>query len=560
MGPNCVGAINMENGLALPFYALEEQEMTTGRISFISQSGALLHDMMALCGSEKLGLNKLVSIGNKIMLNENHFLEYLIADLNTRVIGLYLESVSDGRYLMELALSSEKPIIVLKANRSESSRQVAQFHTSSLRNDDQVIDAAILQSGMHRAQNMTHMINLFKIFHLPIPKGPNLLIISRSGGQAVVLADAVHNSGLRLAPLSSDFGDFMTGRFGQPRVIKLGNPVDVGDISDVDSWAGIIEKGLEQKEVDGILLSPHFAWIEETDAANKLLKNITCLCRTYDKPILVCSLPEDKAHVDVSAYPHLFFDESAAAGALKSSLAHSYRRTRRMAVPERIRRVSTPRKNDLVTCIMAIDETYTLLKSFGVPLVDYAFTSNVEDGLAAARAIGYPVAVKIATTGILHKTEEAGVQLNIRDEEGLKFILNESNRKEYVIQKMIPGHEFFIGAKRDRGFGPVILFGIGGVLVELLRDIAVRFIPIDETAAFEMLPEIRGSAIMDGYRGSKPLDKKAVARCLVSVSKLMTKHPEIVKLDLNPLMVLEEGKGCYVVDGKVKKYVVPKLS
>jgi len=180
MGPNCVGVINMENGLALPFYALEEEEIIKGRISFISQSGALLHDMLALCDEEKLGLNKLVSIGNKLMLNENHFLESLIADVSTGIIGLYLESIADGRHLMELASSSEKPIIALKANRSKSSGQIARFHTSSLMGDDQVLDRAISQSGMHRVENLTQMLDLFKIFHLPILKGPNLLIARAS--------------------------------------------------------------------------------------------------------------------------------------------------------------------------------------------------------------------------------------------------------------------------------------------------------------------------------------------------------------------------------------------
>ncbi|MCG6534260.1 MAG: CoA-binding protein, partial [Syntrophales bacterium LBB04] len=324
MGPNCVGVINMENGLALPFYPLEEQEMTTGRISFISQSGALFHDMLALCGEEKLGLNKLVSIGNKLMLNENDFVESLIADVNTGIIGMYLESITDGRHLMELASSSEKPIIVLKANRSESSQQTARFHTSSLTGNDQVLDRAILQSGMHRVENLTQMVDLFKIFHLPILKGPNLLIISRSGGQAVLLVDAAYRSGLTLAPLSPDFLSFMTKRFGPPRFINITNPIDVGDILDVEGWGEIIEKGLEQKQVDGIVLSPHFAWIEEGDAAHKLLKHITALCRNHDKPVIVCSLPDYKTHLDSTAYPHLFSDADAGLAALKTSLTHSY--------------------------------------------------------------------------------------------------------------------------------------------------------------------------------------------------------------------------------------------
>lgn len=555
MGPNCVGVINMENGLALPFYPLEEQEMTTGRISFISQSGALFHDMLALCGEEKLGLNKLVSIGNKLMLTENDFVESLIADVNTGIIGMYLESITDGRHLMELASSSEKPIIVLKANRSESSQQTARFHTSSLTGNDQVLDRAILQSGMHRVENMTQMVDLFKIFHLPILKGPNLLIISRSGGQAVLLVDAAYRSGLTLAPLPPDFLSFMTKRFGPPRFINITNPIDVGDILDVDGWGEIIEKGLEQERVDGIVLSPHFAWIEEGDAAHKLLKHITALCRTHDKPVIVCSLPDYKTHLDSTAYPHLFSDADAGLAALKTSLAHSYAKLMRTEASAPTRTAAKPTKRRRTRRILPVNETYILLASFGLPIADYALVSNFRDGLAAAQTMGYPVAAKIATTGILHKTEKGGVRLNIGNEVGLKRVFDEMNAEEYVIQKMIPGHEFIIGAKQDHEFGPVILFGIGGIFVELFQDIAIRFIPIDEAIALDMLTETRASAILDSYRGSKPLDKQAVARCLVSVSKLMIEHPEIVNIDLNPLMVLEKGRGCYVVDAKLEQYV-----
>ncbi len=555
MGPNCVGTINMENGLALPFYALEEQELTTGRVSFVSQSGALLHDMLALCDEEKLGLNKLVSIGNKLMLNENHFLESLIADVGTGVIGLYLESVADGRHLMELASSTEKPIVVLKANRSERSRQIARFHTSSLMGDDQVLDRAMFQSGMLRVENLTQMIDLFKIFHLPVLRGPNLLMISRSGGQAVMLVDAADRFGLSLAPLSQDFLGFIAKRFGTSRVINITNPVDVGDIYEVEAWGEIIEKGLEQDQVDGIVLSPHFAWIEEGEAAYKLMKQITTLCSSYSKPIVVCGLPDYKRHFDRTAYPHLFSDCDSCLAALKSSLMHFHNKLRRMGAPAPARTVSTTRKNNSLKRIMSADETFTLLKTFGVPLADYALVSGIEAGLAAARTIGYPVAVKNATTGIFHKTEEGGVRLGIGDEEILKSTFHEMNAEEYLIQGMVPGNEFIIGAKQDRGFGPVILFGIGGVFVELFRDFAIRFIPIDEAIALEMLAETRASAILDGYRGGKPLDRQSVAHCLVSVSRLMTEHPEIANLDLNPVMVLEKGRGCCVVDAKIEQYV-----
>jgi acetate---CoA ligase (ADP-forming) len=555
MGPNCVGAINLQNGLALPFYPLEEQKTTSGRVSFISQSGALLHDVLALCDEERLGLNKLVSIGNKLMLNENHFLESLIADASTGVIGLYLESIADGRYLMELASSSKKPIIVLKANRSESSRQIARFHTSSLMGDDQVFDRAMFQSGMHRVENLTQMIDLFKIFHLPILKGPNLLIISRSGGQAVMLVDAAHRYGLSLAPLSADFLNFMRRRFGPPRVINITNPVDVADIFDVEGWGEIVEKGLEQEQVDGVVFSPHFAWIEENDAARKAMMRIGSLSITYDKPVVVCSLPDYKTHLDRAAYPHLFSDADAALTALKTSLRHFHAELTRTKVPAPIPTVVAPSKKKLVRRVIPVDETYTLLANYGLPIANYALVSSLQDGLAAAHNIGYPVALKIATTGIVHKTEKGGVRLNIENEVGLKRTFDEMNAEEYLIQKMISGHEFIVGAKQDHEFGPVILFGMGGILVELFRDTAVRFIPIDEAIAFDMLAEIRASAILDGYRGSKPLDKQAVAKCLVSVSTLMAEHPEIIQLDLNPLMVLERGRGCYIVDAKLEQYV-----
>ncbi len=551
VGPNCVGIINAENGLALPFYSIRTSEIRLGEASIISQSGGIMHDIMTLCAAEGVGINKLVSVGNKLMTDENDFLEYFISDPSTGMIGIYLETIVHGHRLMELAASTEKPIIVLKGNTQQGGSEIARFHTSSLANDDTVVDAAFRQSGIHRARNLEEMIDLFKIFKQPLLKGPRLAMIARSGGHAVLSVDAAARYGCDLAPLSDDFFDHVS-RMKKGQIIRLTNPLDVGDIFDFHSYLSIIEKAVQEKDVDGVVFTHNYTVEDDRESTEWLIASANRLSIRYRKPVVTCMVSDKSCWFAMKelADPPIFTSADAVLGVLARSLDH-YRRKTGDSVHPRHRR-----QNDgflPVRSLMRQEEAFKLLRSYGVPVAECETVETFREGASAARRIGYPVALKMVSPAVLHKTEHGGVMLNIPDENALKNAFNSMQADEYLVQAMAgAGHEVIIGGKRGSGFGPVILFGLGGILVEVYRDVALRIAPIDEKTSEEMIREIKGAVMLAGFRGGVEADIQALSTCIASVSRLLAEHPEIVALDINPLIVFGIGEGLLAVDVKMQ--------
>ena len=289
MGPNCVGTINVENGLVLPFYPLDPREAKKGSISIISQSGGLIHDIMMACHRENLGMSKCASVGNKLMLDENDFLEYLISDPATKMIGLYLENIRDGRRLMDLASTTGKPVILLKGNRSPGSKEIARFHTSALAGDDVVVDAAMKQAGVHRVQGIKEMVECFKAFSLQAPQGPRLAVIARSGGHAVLAADSAYRYGFGLASFSDEFFAMLSDRT-RAGVIRRTNPVDLGDVFDLNVYLEIAEKSLQERGVDGVLMVHSYALDDGAVHTKQFIASCTQLSEKYGKPIVFCTI------------------------------------------------------------------------------------------------------------------------------------------------------------------------------------------------------------------------------------------------------------------------------
>ena len=323
VGPNCISIVNLENGLVLPFVPLEDREVRKGNISIVAQSGGIALDCMRLLSYENLGASKLISMGNKLDVNENDFFEFLRSDPDTRVIGFYLEDVADGGRLMRLAAQTEKPLIVLKANTNPASNHAARFHTAALAGDDEVVTAAFRQAGIHRVQNLTEMMESFKVFSLPVIKGPRLAVLGRSGGQAVLLADAVHRYGFELAKLSDDFFSHVRQHI-RAGVIRMSNPLDMGDIFNIDAYAGIVEKALAEDGVDGVVISHAYVANLEVAPSKRLLEASLDLSRRYGKPVIPCIIPDKHTWFSVKeeADAFLFEDVDTALKALSRSLWH----------------------------------------------------------------------------------------------------------------------------------------------------------------------------------------------------------------------------------------------
>ena len=556
LGPNCLGTINLENGLVLPFVPFRRGFMKKGPISLICQSGGLLHDILLLLSCDNLGVNKLISAGNKLMLDENDFLEYLISDPATSTIGLYLEDIRNGRRLTHLAASTRKPIIVLKANEGAGSSHIAQFHTASLAGDDVLADALLHQAGIHRVFSLDEMVNAMKIFSLPPIKGQKLAVIARSGGHAVTATDAVYRHGFKLAKLSQDIFD-LVGQKKRVDVIRATNPIDLGDIFDIDFHFTILEKTLQEEEVDGVLFIHSYDLESDRDATLAFIKKINILAKAQPKPVVFCMLSEKEQWFtmkDEADFP-VFSEAEHAMKALARSWDH-FRKTKNknaIRLPSRKQEMNQKVSLKEKTYFMAPDKTFKLLRQYDLPVADYKMVGNFKECREVAHLLGYPVALKTASPDTSHKTEKGGVKLNLTSDVSLKEAFNAMKTETYIVQKMAPhGYELIIGAKRDPAFGQVLIFGMGGIYAELFKDISVRMMPVNEKSALKMISEIQGFAILKGYRGKQPCDLQALARCIARLSRMLTDHPEIVNLDINPLIAYEKGKGCVIVDAKIE--------
>ena len=555
IGPNCFGAIDLSTGVVLPFFVLNPSYMKKGSASLVSQSGGIFYDTCMLASCEGVGLNKLVSIGNKLLTSEIDCLEYLAHDETTSVVGLYLENFTDGRRLMEFASRISKPIVCLKANRSPAAMEVARFHTTALAGDDEVADAALKQAGIHRVQNFREMLDAFKVFSLPLIKGNRLALITRSGGHGVLAGDAAHRHGFEAAKLSDGFFDLVKSK--KINVIRTTNPVDVGDVYSLNAYGEIIEKALKEKNVDGVAFVATFS--PETDglAMKEALRRTNTLMQRYEKPVVFCMVTnKDQWFLmkEVSDFP-TFTDVDEALKALALSREHF----------KRLGRETFGRKNMSFTRhikvlkpsgssgMMDASSSFSLLREYGIDVADYAVVKTAEEALSKAQEIGYPVVLKNASPSMLHKTEQGGVVLNIRNTRELRKSFKNMNADSCLIQEMVTtGIEVIIGGKKDLEFGPVILFGLGGIFVEVYKDTVLRVAPIDEATAEELIGEIKGSALLKGFRGLKPADFQVLVKTLVNISNLLMDHPEITNLDINPLLVLEKGKGCVAVDVKIQ--------
>jgi len=558
VGPNCIGIVNLENGLVLPFVSMNPGMMRKGPVSLVSQSGGIVFGGIKLFSCENIGVNKLFSIGNSINLNENDYLEYLIQDQETRAICLYLESIADGRQLMRLAAATDKPIVMLKSNTNPASNEIANFHTSALAGNDRVCDCALSQAGIHRVHSLGEMTDLLKVFQLPLMVGNNLAVIGRSGGQIVMAADAANLNKFHLARFSDTLLQEI-GKRTRAQVIQMTNPLDMGDIFDLAFYAEVVKAVLAEPGIDGVLMQHLHSQGIETEVTLELIQNIEKLSQQYQKPVVFCIMAERDELLTLKAateFP-LFLEPACALHALAASRRQAQHRSQ-MPLP-----ISNPARQFSGPIQLAgIEDTFGRLASAGFKIADYAIANSREEVLQTAERLGYPVALKIESSEVVHKTEAGGVKINIKDHDELEVIVDEmqgcfvplfaENKAALMVQKMAPsGIEVILGAKYDPEFGPIILFGLGGIYVELFQDVVMRVAPISEIEAAEMIEEIQGHALLAGFRGQSPADVESLKQLLVAFSQILLASPEIENLEINPLIVLDAGAGCVIVDARM---------
>jgi len=571
VGPNCLGVINTSPGIS--FNATFAVGMPrTGSIALVSQSGAIGVVALEYAQKESIGLSKFVSVGNKADVTENDLLAELQDDAETDVILLYLEDIANPKEFIELAreITERKPVLVMKSGRTIEGARAASSHTGALAGSDEVYDSLFAQCGVLRVERLEELFNYATAFATqPFPKTNRVAIVTNAGGPGILATDTCIRYGLQMAQLEETTVQNL--RKGLPLAASVTNPVDIIGDAGRERYELALTNVLNDKYVDGLIV---IALSTAMVAPREIAHAIAEVSSKYKKPVVVyCAGPADISPalkiLDENSIPHYKFPEVAAkAMASMASYAQWLARPRtevqvfedvsKEKVREFLATAKTEKRNFLPE-----PEAHQVLKAYGFPVLDFRLAKDQQECIKYAKEIGYPVVLKIVSPDVLHKVDVGGVKLNIENEvelgkaymdilDGIKLAKPEANIWGILVQKMAKGgKETIIGVNRDPNFGALLMFGLGGVYVEALKDVTFRIAPIRDLSAQNMIKEIRGYKILEGYRGEPPSDTAAIAGCLGRLSQLVTDFEEIEELDINPLLVFEKGKGAKVADARI---------
>lgn len=557
VGPNCVGLISPPSGLGAVFAPVKDV-WSPGGVSIAAQSGGVGFSYLYGLLSDNLGLARFASVGNKLDLDETDWIEFFGSDPETEVIALYLESISRGRTFFEALRSCPKPVVIQKTNRTTFGSKAAFSHTAAMAADDRIVDAAIRQAGGIRVASIREVIDGIKAMMLPPVRGNRLAVISRSGGHAVIAADFAADAGFELPPFSDDFLAGI-GRSYVNEVIQKGNPLDLGDLFDFDAYASILEGALALPEIDAVIMVQEYFSSFNAEDSRKLVPKAAELARQYGKPALLVMITDEPetAHLKQLYRFPFFTSVGTAFQALTAARQRGNWLTSREtagtvtaladAVPAAVRRLDTGN---------ALTGGFQVLAAAGINVPKQRLVSSADE---AGDDWTFPLAAKVVSTSAIHKSDAGGVFLDIGTSEELETAIGDlsgrfgpfQDGEGILIQTMAqPGTEWIVGGLRDPGFGPIVMVGAGGILVEILKDTAIRLAPITDIEAVEMLDELKASPVLDGVRGAPPGDRKALARLVQQVGQLLSDCPEIQEIDLNPCIVHENG--LTVVDVRMK--------
>ncbi|UCE44509.1 MAG: bifunctional acetate--CoA ligase family protein/GNAT family N-acetyltransferase [Candidatus Bathyarchaeota archaeon] len=584
VGPNCLGVIRPSVGLNATF---ADKMPRPGNIAFISQSGALCTAILDLSLHENIGFSNFVSLGSMIDVDFGDLIDYFGTDPKTRSILMYIEGLTDAREFISAArrFARTKPIIVVKAGKFGESAKAAASHTGSLTGEDMVYDAAFKRAGVVRVDEIADLFNSAEVLGMqPLPQGPCLAIVSNAGGPGVMAADAVIARGGKLAKLGEKTMEQLDKVL--PRYWSRGNPIDILGDAKADRYKAVVEACFEDENVDGLLIIYTPQGI--ADPA-KVAKSIITLSKSKGsgKTVLTSFMgygDVEKANKTFSEnnIPTYSTPEQAVATYM---YMYQYKRNLELLyeTPEELPvDIVQPRRPLMVIMrnaasqdrgILTEMEAKQLLAYYDIPVIKTLVAKTVEEAAVLASQIGYPVVMKILSPQIVHKTEAGGVVLDIDSEYEVREVFADIMRRarEYnpeaeiqgvTVQPMIRrrGYEVILGAKADPLFGPVVLFGMGGVGVELFKDFAVGFPPLNQTLARRMMEETKVYRLLKGFRNMPPANLKLLEETLVRFSQMLVDFPQLKEVDINPLFI--DGKEAFALDARVvidKKRVFAKL-
>jgi acetyltransferase len=569
LGPNCLGLINSGHKL---FAFDAEQRPGLGGISMISQSSSICALFLDRMVSDHLGLAKMISIGNKAGLSEIDLLRALAVDQQTAVIVGYLESVNAGDSFVKAAeyATSRKPVIFLKAATTLAGRKAVAAHSGEVISQDSAYGAAFRRSGVIRAETLSALFDFTAAFTLqPLPKGNRVLVLSNAGGPGIMAVDAVERAGLIAGYLDSQASFALREKL--PAAATIYNPIDLLGDASPERYRVAIDVAVNDRNVDAVVV----IFVErdrETPGRSVAIAQAIVSCNCQQKPMITCLLGCEEGEArDVlirGGVPEYDSPERAV-GVLKVMCEYTAWRHRPPRVVTRFkvhrRRVERIISRHLRTNRLHIAEVKAkdILEAYDFHVPDGHLTTSVEDAIEQAERIGYPVAMKIASPDIVQKSDFGGVKLNIVNRQGVQdgfdlMMMRVSQRAPEAwidgiyIEKMLDrGLEVIMGMHRDPQFGPMLMFGLGGIYVEVMKDVAFNLAPITFDEAMTMLTSTKSYQILVGTRGEGAVDMAVLAHCLQKISQLATDFPQIAELEINPLIVGEIGTDPVVADAKI---------
>lgn len=558
LGPNTFGFVYTPANLNASF---GPTNVASGKIAFISQSGALAISLMGWTMMEKIGLAAVVSLGNKADIGEKELIEYFNDDPNVSVILIYMEGIKDGRQFLTTKI--KKPVVILKSGSSQRGAQAAASHTGSLSGSDKIYTAVFNQLGIMRAKTFTHAFGAACALSMPIPQGEDSLIITNGGGIGVSATDECENSNIKLLEdpvwLEEKF------RVTMPEFGSTKNPIDVTGGGGCESYRKAMHIALAEDKIKAVIvLYCETAVTDPVEIAKAVIEEYNAVKR--NKPIVVSMVGGERSRQAIQILNENQIPATTEVREAVSGLKSLYQWKEISARPkEKVKTPEIPAKAlEIIEAIrkegrkfLLEHESRQVLEWCGVPMPKWGFATTADEAVKVAEAKGmYPIAMKIASVDIIHKSDVGGVLLNIKNAEDLRVKFAQmmetvkknapkANLLGVNLCQMVDGLQCIVGMNKDPQFGPAVMFGLGGIFVEVLKDVSFRIVPFSENEAMRLVGEIKAKKLLDGYRG-QGAHKESIIKTLMAIQKI-SEH--VKEVDINPLITNKDGS--YAVDARI---------
>ena len=571
IGPNCLGVMNLEPQTMMNSTFLKITPKS-GEIALISQSGAICAALVEDASAQGIGFSAVISMGNKADMSEIDILKMLAEHKQTKVIVMYLEDMGNGQEFLkvckDITRKKKKPVLVLKSGRSPEGAKAAMSHTGALMGSDEIYDALLKQSGAIRVDTMEELFDYATAFSKqPLPMNGDLVIVSNAGGPAIISTDACSKLGIKMAKIEEIRKkiDAVIPPWGSSR-----NPVDIVGDADFNRFENVLNEVLKHKNVGSVI---SMCTPSATLNYDKLAEVIVSMSKKYKKTMLASLMGLDEgitnreilANGDVPYYTYA----EGSIRALKAMLTFTNwvknspgKITKFSVKKDKVKKILDNAKKQKRSALLE-EEGQEILRAYGFPLPASKLAKSKKEAVAASKKIGYPVVIKIASPQIIHKSDAGGVKVNLQNAKDVENAFDTiiKNAKKYnkkadikgvlVVEMVKGGKEMIIGSKLEPGFGPVVMLGMGGIYVEVLKDVTFKLAPMTNVEADHMISSIKTKKILEGVRGEKPSDVKKLSECIQRLSQLVSDFNEIKELDMNPVLVMEKNKGCKVLDVRI---------